>query len=114
MDISIQEPLNQGLLFYGKITTLRDSVNKKKIGEEFVEKGKLFFNYISIRKPDVEYYSQNSNKIDLKVKTYYVDSVDKKIHKVKISDIIYNITDVDIDNKKKYMYWYLSMTEIGD
>ena len=42
------QPLNDGLLEYGDLTTKRDKETAKKIGEELTTRGRLYFGYKSI------------------------------------------------------------------
>ncbi|HEM1553577.1 TPA: phage head closure protein, partial [Listeria monocytogenes] len=46
------DTFNDGVLFYGISETLRDS-NRKRIGTNFVSKGKLFYEEVSMRDQDV-------------------------------------------------------------
>lgn len=100
------ELLSDGLLQFGKITTQRDK-EAKIIGQAFEALGGLFFNFQSIRQSDFEQYGTTESGVDLKVKTYYTAQVETS-HKIIIDGIEYEITAIDPDRKRIYMYWYLS------
>lgn len=104
------ELLNDGLLEFGKIETLRDD-EANIIGKTFKSLGQLFFNYQSIRQSDYEQYGTSELSVDLKIKTYYTEFVEKS-HKIIINGAEYEITAIDPDRKRVYMYWYLA--KVGD
>lgn len=99
------EQLNDGFLIYGNEENKR--VNGRLISTVFQEVGTLAFNYKTIRESDYTLFSNLANITTLKVKTYFDESVDVKKHKVKIDDEIYNITRLDNDETRSYMFWYL-------
>lgn len=108
-----EENLNDGLLTFGKIQTVRGKNNKiDKSADPFNEMGKLYFNFKTIRQDDAEQYGGKRKVVDLKVKSYYLPDV-LKTHKVKIEEELYDINAVDPDTQRKYMYWYLSKAEGG-
>ena len=100
------ELLNDGLLEFGRIKTLRDE-EANLIGKTFESLGQLFFNYQSIRQSDYEQYGTSELSVDLKIKTYYTDFVEKS-HKIIIGVDEYEITAIDPDRKRMYMFWYLA------
>ena len=102
----LPESFNDGLLEFGKTATQRDE-HAKIIGDGFERFGELFFNYQTIRQSDFEQYGTTDLSVDLKVKTYYTPNVEKS-HKVIINDSIYEITGIDPDKERIYLYWYLS------
>ena len=105
-----EDRLNDGRLFFGKVETKRDA-RGKKIGQVFVKTGEMFFSYKSIRQSDFDLYNTSEQQIELKVKSYYVPTA-TKTHQVLLKSRLYNITAIDVDNDKRYMYWYL--TEVGE
>ena len=108
----IDEPLNDGVVEYGSIETLRNDEGKKK-GEEFTSLGFLFFNYAGIRQGDIDFYGNLDKTVDLKVKTFFAKDVQKS-HKVKFEDEVYEVIALDPDIKRKYMYWYLTKVGVFD
>jgi hypothetical protein len=100
------EELNSGLLFYGTKETKRDSLGKNPKSVLNVE-GKLHFKYQSIREMDFKQYYGISNKLDIKVKAYYVKNIEES-HIVKIEKNYFDIVKIDYDNERKYMYLYLA------
>ena len=98
------EELNDGVLFYGTKKTIRNE-EKKIVGTEFIEDGRLYYKIKSFRYDDYRQYFGIEKSIDLKVKTYCVRDIDKA-HIIKIDEDYFDITSMDkID---KYMYLYLS------
>ena len=100
------EELNSGLLFYGTKETKRDSLGKNP-KSVLIDEGKLRFKYKSIREMDFKQYYGISNKLDIKVKAYYVKNIEES-HIVKIDKEYFDIIKIDYDNERKYMYLYLA------
>lgn len=98
--------LNDGLLAYGKKTSIRDPITRKYIDEVFKDEGHLYFDYRSLRQSGYFVSDANINKSDIKVVTYY-NSVITESHKVVIEGIEYDIVALDVSDDKWYMYWYL-------
>ena len=105
-----EDRLNDGRLFFGKVETKRDARGKQS-GQVFVKTGEMYFSYKSIRQSDYDLYNAADQQIELKVKSYYTP-IATKTHQVLLKSRLYNITAIDVDNDKRYMYWYLS--EVGD
>ncbi|CZR11009.1 head-tail adaptor protein [Trichococcus collinsii] len=105
-----EDRLNDGRLFFGKVETKRDA-SGKKIGQVFAKTGDMFFSYKTIRQSDFDLYNTSDQQIELKVKSYYIPTA-TKTHQVLLKSRLYNITAIDVDNDKRYMYWYLS--EVGE
>ena len=105
-----EDRLNDGRLFFGKVETKRDARGKQS-GQVFVKTGEMFFSYKTIRQSDFDLYNTSEQQIELKVKSYYVPTA-TKTHQVLLKSRLYNITAIDVDNDKRYMYWYL--TEVGE
>lgn len=106
----IKDLPSDGLLVYGVYSTKRDA-NGKKVGEMFTNQKQLFFNYLSIRQSDAEFYNSIGKKVDLKVKTYFVNDVKESTTKVLLDGVYYEVTAVDPDFEREYMFWYL--TRVG-
>ncbi len=100
------EELNSGLLFYGTKETKRDSLGKNP-KSVLIDEGRLRFKYKSIREMDFKQYYGITNKLDIKVKTYYVKNIEES-HIVKIDKEFFDIVKIDYDNERKYMYLYLA------
>ncbi|MCR1955220.1 phage head closure protein [Clostridioides mangenotii] len=103
------EELNSGILLYGTIETLRDSLGKNPKAS-FTDEGKLKFKYKSIREMDYSQYIGVFNRLDIKVKTYYVKNIDST-HVVQIEGDCFDIVKIDPDNERMYMYLYLVKRE---
>lgn len=99
------EELNSGLLFYGTKETKRDSLGKNP-KSVLIDEGRLRYKYKSIREMDFKQYYGIANKLDIKVKTYYVKNIEES-HIVKIDKEFFDIVKIDYDNERKYMYLYL-------
>ncbi len=100
------EELNSGSLLYGTKETKRDSLGKNP-KSVLNDEGKLHFKYKSIREMDFKQYYGISNKLDIKVKAYYVKNIEES-HIVKIEKNYFDIVKIDYDNERKYMYLYLA------
>lgn len=97
------ETYNDGLLEYGNIESIFNA-NRKKIGEDFISQGKLFYTQMSARDSDILQASNMGYVIDLKLKTPYRPGITSK-YKVKIRDGIYDIQK--LDSTGEYIYLYL-------
>lgn len=106
----MRDLLNDGLLEFGKTATQRDE-SAKIIGDGFSKLGELFFKYQTLRQADFEQYETTERSVDLKIKTYYTPKVEKS-HKVIIDNSIYEITGIDPDLERIFLYWYL--TKVGE
>lgn len=99
-------PYNDGILYYGKMTSTYDAA-KKKTGEKFEARGKLFFEVLSARDSDNEQANAFGYRIDRKVKTHLCENITSS-HKVKIKTLIYDVTRVDSDRMNTYIYLQLA------
>lgn len=100
-----EEELNSGILEFGTKETLRGST-KKIISTAFKSKGILYFKFKSMRQSDYSLFWGLNKTVDVKVKTYFSREVEST-HIIKIEDSYYDIENIDIDENKRYMYWYL-------
>lgn len=98
--------LNDGLLEYGTIKTLRDDKTMKKIGEGFETIGSLFFGFQQINPRFDNFQVSSLSVVDVKVRCYYVKDF-SKTHKVKIGHELYELENYDVDSKQKFMYLFL-------
>jgi SPP1 family predicted phage head-tail adaptor len=108
-----RETFNDGFLSYGHKQTQR-SATGKRIGEVFTEEGKLAFKEMSCRDQDYHMANIMGASLDLKVKTLYPPSfrkINKSKLKVIINNIEYDVINVDSDEGKQYLYFYLQ--EVG-
>lgn len=92
---------NDGILFYGEVKSKLDN-QARKIGEEFVLKGKLFYDEMSKRDQDLEVANSLEKTLDYKVKTPRIDL--DSTYKVKIKEEYYDIIYIDSDEKNNYIY----------
>ncbi|MDF2605903.1 MAG: putative phage head-tail adaptor [Bacillales bacterium] len=108
-----KEVFNDGFLLYGHKVTQRSEL-KKRLGETFVQEGKLAFREMSARDSDYQLVGMMGAKLDLKVKTMYPPSfrtINKSKLKVVIRNVEYDVIKVDSDNVTKFLYFYLQ--EVG-
>lgn len=96
------ETYDDGILTYGSIGSKFNS-SKKKIGEEFNPKGKLFFKQLSSRDSDILQASNMGYVIDLKLKVPYRPDISSK-NKVKINNEIYDIKKFDSNKTEIFLY----------
>lgn len=91
-----------GVLYYGKIETLYGKGNKK-IGEDFNQEGKLYFELMSARDSDNITANAIGYTIDKKVKTHYCPIL-KTSHKVKINGLLFDVVSLDNDRVNSFIY----------
>src|SRR5699024_9932102 len=99
------ETYNDGILEYGNIKSIYTE-GRRKIGEEFIPKGQIFYTEMSSRDTDILQASSMGYVIDLKLKIPYRSDISSK-DKVRINnDDIYDIKKFD-SSKKKEIFLYL-------
>jgi len=106
-----RETFNDGFLSYGHKQTQR-SETRKRIGEVFIEEGKLAYREMSCRDQDYQMAGIMGASLDRKVKTLYPPSfrnINKNKLKVVIGHVEYDVITVDSD--RHYLYFYLQ--EVG-
>lgn len=104
-----RETLNDGYLIYGKKITER-AASLKKIGETFLEEGKLAFRILSARESDFQMINAMNSSLDLKVKTMHPPKflrISKNDLTVYIENEEYDVVKVDRDDDRTYLYFYL-------
>lgn len=105
----LRETFNDGILEYGQRITMRTDTGKR-IGDQFVSEGRLWFKEMSHRETDYRLADALGTKLDMKVKTLFPPTFNKK-NKVKlvifIDEIEYETIRVDHDDSKAYLYFYL-------
>lgn len=94
---------NDGVLYYGKIESIFNE-NRKKMGEDFIVKGSLYFEQMSARDSDILQASNMGYVVDLKLKVPYRPEISSK-DKVKIGTKMYDIQK--FDSTSDYIYLYL-------
>ena len=102
-----EEELNSGQLEYGSDIHIRE--NGKLIDSVFKPEGKLNFKYKMIREADYSLFKSLDRVDTKKVKVYYVEGI-RRSHKVIINGETNNkwdITSMDPDTEKRYLYLYL-------
>lgn len=112
----IHEVFNDGYLYYGYDTVLRDQY-KKRIGDTFEEKGKLAYQELTARDKDYYLAGMTNATLDLKLKTMYPQSfrrIAKSKLKVFIDNEKYDVIKVDGDKNKRYLYFYLQKVGVSD
>lgn len=98
------ETYNDGILEYGNIKSIYTE-GRRKIGEEFIPKGQVFYTEMSSRDTDILQASSMGYVIDLKLKIPYRPDISSK-NKVRINDDIYDIKKFD-SSKKREIFLYL-------
>lgn len=93
---------NDGVLYYGKVKTVHGKGNKK-IGEDFIGEGKLYFEQLSARDSDNITANAIGYTIDKKVKTHYCPIL-KTSHKVKINGLLFDVVRLDNDRVNSFIY----------
>ncbi|MFC6038425.1 phage head-tail adapter protein [Paenisporosarcina macmurdoensis] len=104
-----RETLNDGYLIYGKKITER-TASLKKIGETFLEEGKLAFRILSARESDYQMIGAMNSSLDLKVKTLNPPKflrISKNDLTVYIKNEEYDVIKADRDDDRTYLYFYL-------
>lgn len=96
------ETYTDGVLEYGSIES-KFNANRKKIGEEFIPKGRLFYTQMSARDSDIMQASNMGYVIDLKLKTPYRPEISSK-NKIRIEDDLYDIKKFDYTKEHIYLY----------
>ncbi|TGB04693.1 phage head closure protein [Halobacillus salinus] len=105
----LHEVYNDGFLVYGRHETLR-SPTRKVIGKEFVEKGKLAYQLMSIREEDYSMAETMGSSVDVKVKTPFPPLFlrwKKSDLVIRIGAEEYEVISVDYDRSKRNLFFYL-------
>lgn len=103
---------NDGMLYYGKVKTIREEKTREKIGEKIEEEGKVPFSRATIRENDNQIAESLGYTIDVKVKVPHFEN--ETDCKVKINEEflnnneeeVYDIIKKDIGTDKQ-IYIYL-------
>ncbi|MGM7637577.1 phage head closure protein [Bacillus sp. Hm123] len=109
MNKRLRNTLNDGVLLYGRNTTLRSNTGKK-IGTTFKQEGKLHYKEMTHREQDYRLVDALGSTLDLKVKTLYPPSfkyVQKTDLIIRIGDLQFEAARVDPDETRAYLYFYL-------
>lgn len=101
---------NDGVLKFGKYSEKYNQDGKLLNEKEFIQEGKLFFSYKSIREQDRLKFDDTGYKIELKINTPYMNSI-KSDHVVLIENNIYSIKYIEPDYNKRNLYIFLSNYE---
>ena len=104
------DELNSGQLSYGSDKHTRDAAGKRT-GSTFEIAGVLNFKNMSLRESDYNLYDAIDKVIARKVKVYYVPGIEKN-HKVILEGEKYDITRIDPDNEKTFLYLYLERVNV--
>lgn len=102
---------NNGLLEFGDLVESVDENLNALDEKEFTVKGRLFFNYMSIRQEDKLKFDDTGFKLTLKIKTPYIDKLVSS-HIIKINGQYYSILKIDPSLEQSCLYLYLS--ELND
>lgn len=109
----IHEVFNDGFLEYGHDVTQR--VDGKRVGGNFVAKGRLAYQEMSARDQDYHFAGSMGSTLDLKVKTYLppdFKDITKTNLKCAINNVKYDVIKADHDNQ--YLYFYLQKVGVLD
>lgn len=96
-----------GVFAFGNyIETYDDEGNAMK-EKEFIPQGKFFFSLTSIREQDRYNYDTDNSKITMKLKVRY-NTILKNNIVINLNNKLYNLKNIDVDNKKENLYLYLT------
>jgi hypothetical protein len=98
------EELNSGQLSYGSDKHTREG--GKLVDSTFQTAGVLNYKNMSLRESDYSLYDAIDKVIARKVKVYYVPGIEKT-HKVLLEGEKYDITRIDPDDTRTFIYLYL-------
>lgn len=101
---------NDGVLKFGRYVEKYDNNEILLDEKEFIQEGKLFFSYKTIREQDRLKFDDTGYKIELKINTPYMNKI-KSDHIVLIDDNVYSIKYIEPDFTKKNLYMFLSNYE---
>lgn len=101
---------NDGVLKFGKYLEKYDEAGYLLNKKEFIQEGKLFFSYKSIREQDRLKFDDTGYKIDLKINTPYMNNI-KSNHVILIESNMYSIKYIEPDFSKRNLYMFLSNYE---
>ncbi len=101
---------NDGVLKFGRYVEKYDNNEILLDEKEFIQEGKLFFSYKTIREQDRLKFDDTGYKIELKINTPYMNKI-KSDHIVLIDDNVYSIKYIEPDYTKKNLYIFLSNYE---
>ena len=104
------EKKNQSILKFGRYVEKYDNNEILLDEKEFIQEGKLFFSYKTIREQDRLKFDDTGYKIELKINTPYMNKI-KSDHIVLIDDNVYSIKYIEPDFTKKNLYMFLSNYE---
>lgn len=116
MQKPLHEVFNDGFLEFGHDTVLRNEY-RKRIGEQFVPKGKLAYKELSARDQDYQMAGLNNASLDLKLKTMFPPpfrNISKSKLKCVIDNVKYDVIKADGDSDKRYLYFYLQKVGVLD
>lgn len=98
------EELNSGLLEFGQDKHIREG--GKLIETQFESVGRLNYKTMSMREADYSLYASIDKVITKKVKVYFVPELEKR-YRVLLDGEKYDITSIDPDNERRFIYLYL-------
>ncbi|PNP90623.1 hypothetical protein BMT55_11630 [Listeria newyorkensis] len=101
---------NDGVLHYGRVTTIRTASGRRQSEKRFVATEKLFYEEMSIRQEDRILCGTMGNVLDLKVKTPFRQGA-RTHQKVRINEQVYDVITIDADRHVR-LFWYLQ--KVGD
>ncbi|MBC1247345.1 phage head closure protein [Listeria booriae] len=101
---------NDGVLHYGRVTTIRTVSGRRQSEKKFVPVEKLFYEEMSIRQEDRFLCGTMENVLDIKVKTPFRQGA-KTYQKVQINEQVYDVITIDADRHVR-LFWYLQ--KVGD
>lgn len=108
---SIRKTYNDGYLQFGQTETGRSETGKR-IGNVFVEEGRLAYSEQSCREQDYQMADILSRSLDVKVKTPLPPDYRLFSRKrVKVSGVTFDVIKVDADRANDELYLYLQ--EVG-
>lgn len=96
-----------GVFAFGNYIETYDDEGNAMNEKEFIPQGKFFFSLTSIREQDRYNYDTDNFKITMKLKVRY-NTILKNNMVINLNNKLYNLKNIDVDNKKENLYLYLS------
>ncbi|MEG0667840.1 MAG: head-tail adaptor protein [Clostridium sp.] len=101
------DSFNDGVLYFGEYIESYDLNNNACDEKEFSVKGKLFFDYKSIREQDKLKYDHTGLRVSIKLKTHFSPVISSG-SVVKINDILYSIAYLEPNDSHQKLYIFLT------
>lgn len=101
------EKYNSGVIICGEYVESYDKSGNACKEKEFVQKGKFFFSYKSIREQDKLKYEDTGKRVSIKMKIPF-NNIIKTNDTILLNNELYSIAYLEPDNSKESIYIYLT------